>query len=61
MLCSCIDFFIGIEAYFRFMGIILHCMGLKSVCRFSHPHMSKYLYVKVCVCVQEDAVKVTML
>lgn len=58
----CIDFFIGIEAYFRFMGIILHCMGLKSMCGVFLPtHMPKYLYLKACVCVQEDVMKVIML
>lgn len=62
MLCSCIDFFIGIEAYFRFMGIILHCMGLRSMCGVFLPtHMPKYLYLKACVCVQEDVMKVIML
>lgn len=38
MLCSWIDFFIGVEAYFRFMEIILHCVELKSMCRYSYPH-----------------------
>lgn len=61
MFYSCIDFFLGIEAYFRFTGIILHCMELKSVCRYSHPHMSKNLYLKACLCVQENTLKVIML
>lgn len=38
LIFSSVCFFIGFAAYFRFMGIMLHCMGSKSVCEYSHAH-----------------------
>lgn len=53
---SCMDFFIGIVAYFRFIGIILHILfGIKVLAQVFPPmRINRHLYLKGSVCMQED-------
>lgn len=48
MFLSCMDFVIGIVAYFRFVGTKLR----STLWRYSHP--CTYLYLQACVCIQGD-------